>query len=219
MRPSRVPGVAAWRHTPNAIRQGAMIAWTLAAILTWLGIQLDGRDWWANHAFLLNLASSLTAFLAGAPLAVIAFSALVDRTNSARATHAELDKVQDAARRVQAQLDHWIRDSTDSRKADSRSPAVRLSRLLGQLPQMTPDVVEAITELVNTSAPALAALTDPGPLLSPLLQDTAARALGAYLAEPTEARGRALAAEGERLAQALLDETSRSGRRRYFGIG
>ena len=82
-----------WRHTPRAVRTGSEVSWVLASALAATGVALDKADWWNHHPFLLNLASSLTAFLAGAPIAIIALGALNEITTRHRHAREEHEAI------------------------------------------------------------------------------------------------------------------------------
>jgi hypothetical protein len=50
------------------------------------GLWLDHVDWWTDHAFLLNVASSVTGVCFGGPIAVLLFNQLSSAQDEARQT-------------------------------------------------------------------------------------------------------------------------------------
>lgn len=60
-----------WAETSPPVRAASVAMWAGAGLGTALGVVGDERGWWAAHAFLTNLLSSLVGALAGIPLALI----------------------------------------------------------------------------------------------------------------------------------------------------
>ena len=138
-----------WWHTPRSVRTWSEVSWVLAAALAATGIALDRADWWTHHPFLLNLASSLTAFLAGAPIAIIAFGALSDRVARRRELHALLDDAHAGATKVADLLAAWMAGPRDTTAQGGRA-------------KLPPDFLRALDVFLRETAPAFQQIPPPG---------------------------------------------------------
>ncbi|MFF3578613.1 hypothetical protein [Streptomyces mirabilis] len=73
-----------WNETPRQIWLFTSVLVPIGIALFCVGLWLDHIDWWTGHAFLLNVASSLTGVCFGGPLAVLLFNHLGNAQNEAR---------------------------------------------------------------------------------------------------------------------------------------
>jgi hypothetical protein len=89
-----------WKTTPIWVRRAAIAGWCAGAVLLVAGVLLDRTGWTQRHGFLVNVMSSLVAFLMGVPVAVIAIGTLSDALSARREAFAIVNRCERDVHRV-----------------------------------------------------------------------------------------------------------------------
>lgn len=113
-----------WTALTRPERWLFFVCWPLGAALLVAGLWADASGWWGQHAFLVEAAGSLTAFLIGIPLVVAVIGRLQSDAAERAVFHSQARRAHSAAQLLAASLlDSYVAttwDRIDHQDVDGR---------------------------------------------------------------------------------------------------